>query len=68
MDKKDISEVLDRIGTMLEIKGENPFKVRAYFSGARTLQTMEEDLGEVIQSRKSGQSTHGVGGRFIAHG
>jgi len=55
MDKKDISEVLDRIGTMLEIKGENPFKVRAYFSGARTLQTMEEDLGEVIQSRKLGE-------------
>ena len=55
MDKKDIAEVLDRIGTMLEIKGENPFKVRAYFSGARTLQTMEEDLGEVIQSRKLGE-------------
>ena len=48
MDKKDIIEVLERIGTMLEIKGENPFKIRAYFSGARTLQTMEEDLGEVI--------------------
>ena len=55
MDKKDIAEILDRIGTMLEIKGENPFKVRAYFSGARTLQTMEEDLGEVIQSRKLGE-------------
>jgi len=55
MDKKDISEVLDRIGTMLEIKGENPFKIRAYFSGARTLQTMEEDLGEVIESGKLGE-------------
>ena len=48
MDKKDIIEVLELIGTMMEIKGENPFKVRAYFAGARTLQTMEEDLGEVI--------------------
>jgi DNA polymerase (family 10) len=55
MDKKDISEILDRIGTMLEIKGENPFKVRAYFSGARTLQTMQEDLGEVIESGKLGE-------------
>ena len=25
MDKKDIIEVLERIGTMMEIKGENPF-------------------------------------------
>ena len=48
MDKKDIIDILERIGTMMEIKGENPFKIRAYFSGARTLQTMEDDLGEVI--------------------
>ncbi len=55
MDKKDISGVLDRIGTMMEIKGENPFKVRAYFSGARTLQTMEEDLETVIREGRLGE-------------
>ena len=54
MDKKDIIDLLERIGTMLEIKGENPFKVRAYYSGARTLQTMEEDLGEVIAEGRLG--------------
>ena len=48
MDKKDIIDLLERIGTMMEIKGENPFKIRAYFAGARTLQTMEDDLGEGI--------------------
>jgi len=54
MDKKDIIEVLERIGTMMEIKGENPFKIRAYSAGARTLQTMEEDLGEVIEEGSLG--------------
>ena len=54
MDKKDIVEVLERIGTMMEIKGENPFKIRAYSAGARTLQTMEEDLGEVIEDGRLG--------------
>ena len=49
MDKKDIVDLLERIGTMMEIKGENHFKIRAYSAGARTLQTMEEDLGEVIE-------------------
>jgi DNA polymerase (family 10) len=39
---------------MMEIKGENPFKVRAYFSGARTLQTMEDDLGTVIEEGRLG--------------
>ena len=55
MDKKDISDVLERIGTMMEIKGENPFKVRAYFAGARTLQTMEDDLGEIIEEGRLGE-------------
>ena len=54
MDKKDIVEVLERIGTMMEIKGENPFKIRAYSAGARTLQTMEEDLGDVIEEGRLG--------------
>ena len=54
MDKKDIVEVLERIGTMMEIKGENPFKIRAYSAGARTLQTMEEDLGELIEAGRLG--------------
>jgi DNA polymerase (family 10) len=54
MDKKDIVEVLERIGTMMEIKGENPFKIRAYSAGARTLQTMEQDLGEVIEAGRLG--------------
>jgi DNA polymerase (family 10) len=54
MDKKDIIDLLECIGTMMEIKGENPFKIRAYFAGARTLQTMEDDLGEVIAEGRLG--------------
>ena len=40
---------------MMEIKGENPSRFRAYFSGARTLQTMEEDLGTVIEEGRLGE-------------
>ena len=54
MDKKEIADVLDLIGTMLEIKGENPFKIRAYFAGARTLQGLEEDLGKLINEGRLG--------------
>ena len=54
MDKKDIIDLLERIGTMMEIKGENPFKIRAYFAGVRTLQTMEDDFGEVIAEGRLG--------------
>ena len=37
MTKNEIADVLTEIGTLLELKGENPFKVRAYQSGARAL-------------------------------
>jgi len=38
MDKKDVSRVLEEIGTLLEILGENPFKCRAYHNAARVIE------------------------------
>lgn len=48
MDKAAIAAVLEEIGTLLELTGENPFKVRAYHNGARTLTALEDDLGARI--------------------
>jgi DNA polymerase (family 10) len=48
MDKAAIASVLEEIGTLLELKGENPFKVRAYHNGARVLSALEGDLGARI--------------------
>ena len=36
MDKDQIAEILVEIGMLLELKGENPFKTRAYANAART--------------------------------
>ena len=44
MDKRDISQILEEIGMLLELKGENPFKVKAYYNGARIIELMEEDI------------------------
>jgi DNA polymerase (family 10) len=43
MTKHEIADALHEIATLLELKGENPFKVRAYQAGARTLEGVEED-------------------------
>lgn len=43
MTKNDIAKVLEEIGTLLELQGENPFKTRAYQSGARALEAMDAD-------------------------
>jgi DNA polymerase (family X) len=49
VNKTEIAAILTDIGTLLELKGENPFKIRAYQSGARLLESMsEDDLAERI--------------------
>ncbi|HEV8184765.1 MAG TPA: helix-hairpin-helix domain-containing protein, partial [Chthoniobacterales bacterium] len=39
MDKTAIADTLDNIATLLELKGENPFKIRAYTNAARSIET-----------------------------
>jgi DNA polymerase (family 10) len=41
MTKNEIAAVLEEIGMLLELEGENPFKTRAYQNGARALEAME---------------------------
>src|ERR1700730_9254601 len=39
MTKEQIAGVLERIATLLELKGENPFKIRAYTNAAHAIET-----------------------------
>ncbi len=50
MDKKAVAEILDEMGTLFEIKGENPFKCRAYHNGARVVESLTEDINELAKS------------------
>lgn len=52
MDKKQVIEILEEIGTLLELKGENPFKTRAYENAARALRGVSEDLHELVASNR----------------
>ena len=55
MTKNEIADVLTEIGTLLELKGENPFKVRAYQTGARALEAIEEtELARLVAEEKLG--------------
>lgn len=55
MDKSDVIIILNEIGTMLELKGENVFKSRAYYNAARTLQAVPESLEELASTGKLGE-------------
>jgi DNA polymerase (family 10) len=52
MDKNQVASILDEIGTLLAIGGENPFRCNAYHNAARALQQLEEDLSVVIREER----------------
>ena len=49
MDKKEIAEVFEEMGALLDLKGENPFRVRAYYNAARMIDGLQQDLGTLIK-------------------
>jgi DNA polymerase (family 10) len=60
MDKEQVAEVLTEIGTLLELKGENPFKTRAYVNAARTIESLTEPLVKVVEEKRLGD-IRGIG-------
>jgi DNA polymerase (family 10) len=54
MDKAQVASILVEIGTLLELKGENPFKTRAYQNAARSLEGLGEPLEKVVAEQRLG--------------
>jgi DNA polymerase (family 10) len=55
MDKEKVAEILVDIGTLLELKGENPFKTRAYLNAARALESLTEPLARLVEEERLGE-------------
>ncbi len=52
VDKSTVVQILEEIGVLLELKGENPFKIRAYHNAARVLEGQPEDLKTLLETGK----------------
>src|SRR6516225_8155985 len=52
MDKQQVATIIDEIGTLLELQGENPFRCNAYHTAARAVEQLEEDLGTVVRENR----------------
>src|SRR5579864_321883 len=55
MDKEQVAAVLEEIGTLLELQGENPFRCLAYGKAARAILQMEGSLADVVAAGKLGE-------------
>jgi DNA polymerase (family 10) len=55
MDKDQVAEILVSIGTLLELKGENPFKTRAYLNAARAIESTADSLATLVAENRLGE-------------
>ena len=53
MNKEKIAESLKEIARWLEVKGENPFKIRSYSNAARAVETFSGDLPREPEALKA---------------
>ena len=58
--KSQVVAVLEQVAVLLELKGANLFRTRAYQNGSRALASMEEDLLTVVQEGRLTQ-VKGIG-------
>jgi DNA polymerase (family 10) len=46
----DVTEIFDRIADLLDIKGDNPFRIRAYRDAARTMEELSRNVADMAES------------------
>src|SRR6202035_2300152 len=65
MTKGEIAVVLEEIATLLELKDENPFKIRAYANAARSLETFGGNLSN-LEDEEALSKIPGIGKAIAA--
>lgn len=53
--KEDVIDLLESIARLLELKGENVFKIRAYTNAVRTLETYGGDFAAMVVEKRLGE-------------
>jgi len=55
MDKEQVASILDQIGILLELQGENPFRCQAYYKASRAILQLDRSLAEIVAAGELGQ-------------
>src|SRR5262249_54160197 len=65
METARIAQVLEEMGTLLEVRGENPFRCRAYHNAAQALRSLPSDRSEMIGAGRLA-AVPGIGETMLA--
>lgn len=52
LNQSEIAQVFDEIAALLELRGENQFRIRAYLNAAHTLRNLSQDLEKLIEENR----------------
>jgi DNA polymerase (family X) len=52
MTKNEIAEILEEMGTLLELQGANPFKSRAFHNASRAVEGIPDDIASLVSAGK----------------
>ncbi len=66
MDNAAIADVFDEMAELLEFRGENPFRIRAYRNGARAIRELDESVQAIIDDpERDLASVPGIGKTLV---
>jgi DNA polymerase (family 10) len=63
----EIASVLDELGDLLEIRGSNPFRIRAYRNAVRTVRGLTQSLESMVGAEEDLTELPAVGKDMAAH-
>jgi len=61
MENKSIADILTEIADILDIQGENPFRVRSYRNAARTIADMSQSVPALVKAGEKLDEIPGIG-------
>ena len=56
-----VAEMFNTMADLLEIKGENPFRIRAYRTAAHTIYSLSSDVSELLENGEDLSRLPGIG-------
>src|SRR3977135_2007307 len=61
MQNPDIARLFDEVADLLEIKDENPFRIRAYRNAARTIRDFPDAIADWVRQNRDLTEIPGIG-------
>jgi DNA polymerase (family 10) len=67
MENVEVARVLNDYADLLDIQGENPFRVRSYRTAAQTIASLSQPVAQLTEAGEDLRKLPGVGSSMAEH-